>query len=125
MTHGNLEAVPGPFTEFSAYDQYKLFIDADVTDAEQFPKAGVRLDGLAVSRALTQVRSRELNGHCPVEFHMAGIIRATRIPLGFAAKMWVEEGDVELGGVAAGPEDEGYYYKPWHPDEESRSSVAL
>lgn len=49
----------------------------------------------------------------PAEFDVAGMIRATRIPLGFAAKMWVKEGDIDLDEVAAGPQDGGSYYKWW------------
>lgn len=89
------------------------FVDADVTEAARFPAAGVRLDDLAASRALTQLRPRELFSRWPAVFDTAGMVRATRIPLGLAAKMWVEEGDVDLDGVAAGPQERGYYYKWW------------
>jgi len=39
------------------------------------------------------------------------MIRATRMPLGNAAKMWVQDGYVSVDGIRAEKKHQGYYYK--------------
>lgn len=72
--HHDLAAVDGAFKKFKQYDAYKLYINsAAVNGAQHFP--------------ICQ----------PAEFDHKGMIRASRITLGLAAKMWVKDRDLERG----------------------------
>lgn len=99
------------------FDEYLLYSDPTTTTEDmhdKIPKRGVRLDDLAMALVLKNVTSpKELNQWWPAEFDTKGMPRATRIPLGHAAKMWVSAGDVDIDGNVATAKDEGWYYKWW------------
>ena len=106
-----IEPVVGPFVSFGKYDDYRLYVNPVLDKIEDIPIVGVRLDDLTVSRVLGHLGPRALNRSWPAEFDQQGMVRATRIPLGLAAKMWVKAGKVDLDGKIV--EEGAYYYKWW------------
>jgi len=60
------------------------------------------------------VRAYEaLHRNWPADLNKAGMIRATRVPLGNAAKVYVKEGEIDIDGKIVKKHDEGYFYKWW------------
>ena len=108
-----VQPVVGPFTEFGAYDRYVLFIRPSLREIKEIPTSGVRIDDLTVSRVLGKLTQQALHDNWPAELDRKGMVRATRMPLGRAAKMRVRAGDIDIDGNVMGVEDEGYYYKWW------------
>ena len=84
-------AVVGRFRHFSQFDDYALYINPDLedTELEQIPHSGVRVDDLTASKVLSHYGRKILRTRWPAEFDQQGMIRATRVPLGRAAKRWV------------------------------------
>ena len=76
-------------------------------------KVGVRLDDLTASRVLGQFTVKELNEYRPAKFDTKGMIRAVRVPLGDASKMYVHAGEIDADGKTVESADEGWYYKWW------------
>ena len=110
----NITPAPGSFTgDFSKYDHYVLFVKPILNSIGEIPTRGVRIDDLTLSRVLGKMKDLELNARWPADIDMKGMVRARRVPLGRAAKMWVTAGDVDIDGNVMGVEDEGYYYKWW------------
>ena len=106
--------VEGKFTKFSAYDAYYLFIDDSVTLMNfkaKVPISGVRLDDRTAALALLLHDAKKLHENWPAEFDAAGMIRATRMPLGSAFKKLRKVGEVDLDGKVV--EEEAYYYQWW------------
>ena len=97
----------GPFKKFDQYNDYKLFINPNVINAGAFPRVGVWLDDFLVSCALQQCKRLELYQRWPAKFNNKEMIRASRIPLGLAAKMWVDEGDADVDNAVAGAGEAG------------------
>ena len=77
------------------------------------PKEGVRLDDLTVSRVIGKFTKKELHRYWPVDFDRDGMIRVKRVPLGDAAKVWVNAGEEDIDGNIVGLHDQGFYYK-WY-----------
>ncbi|KAL9102859.1 MAG: hypothetical protein Q9163_002040 [Psora crenata] len=101
------------FTKFSQYDGYSLFMDPGLTDIHQIPRPGVRLDDSTVAKVMIKYGRKTLHNNWPAEFDVAGMVRATRVPLGYAAKKWVKKGDTDVDGNIVAPDKEGYYYLWW------------
>ena len=107
--------VPPPITEafskFSQFDDYLLYTSSPKS-IELIPTQGVRLDDLAVAWVLMSGMSKKvLNQNWPAEFDTKGMVRASRVPLGRAAKVWITAGQKDLDGEEAGKS--GYYYRWW------------
>lgn len=105
-----VEPVIGAFVSFNRYNHYKLYINPFLKTIDDIPEIGVRLDDLTISRVLGSL-GRALHRAWPADFDQQGMIRATRIPLGLAAKIWVKAGAVDVDGELI-PKD-GYYYSWW------------
>ncbi|KAI4185384.1 MAG: hypothetical protein LQ346_005915 [Caloplaca aetnensis] len=102
--------------DYKIYDHYLLFTDITLTkhQIDTIPKTGVRLDDRTAALVLENVsNAATLNESWPAEFDTRGMPRATRVPLGHAAKMWVTAGDVDVDGNVATEDDQGWYYKWW------------
>ena len=106
-------AVLDPFRSFGQYDGYALYINPDLKETElnQIPHFGVRVDDLTASKVLPHFNRKTLNKRWPAEFDLNGMIRATRMPLGRAAKQYVKRGEKDVNGKKA-PKD-GWYYLSW------------
>lgn len=107
--------VTGTFRTFGAYDDYALVSDRSIKRnnfAEMVPTEGVRLDDRLVGIALqTSSTAKQLSTNWPAEFDKAGMVRATRVPLGNACKVRVNMGDSDIdGNVCDSP---GSYYGWW------------
>lgn len=108
----NAEIVEGAFVTFARYDNYHLFVDGSLTNPDDVPTGPVRLDDLTISTLLSvKKKAKFLNNHWPAEFDRAGMIRATRAPMGIAAKIWANAGDEDAEGrIITNP---GWYYLWW------------
>lgn len=115
------EPVLGPFRSFGAYDDYRLYTHGQIFNLNEIPTSGVRIDDLTISRVinfnqadtgrLSTLSAKTLNKNWPADFDREGMIRATRMPLGYAAKMWVNVGDTDVEGRVVSKGQEGWYYK--------------
>ena len=99
--------------DFSVYNEYVLYRNKSLVDIHTIPKTGVRLDDLTASRVLGRFTAKQLHEYWPAEFDTKGMIRAVRVPLGDASKMYVHAGEIDADGKTAGSADEGWYYKWW------------
>ena len=107
-------AVTEKFKSFSQFDDYTLVIDPTITKqnfAEKVPTSGVRLDDRTAAIALLTMTNKALHDCFPAEFDNAGMIRATRVPLGHAYKKWIEQGLEDVDGNVV--TEAGYYYMWW------------
>ena len=107
-------AVLRPFRRsYEQYDDYALYINPSLkeTELDQIPCRGVRVDDLTASKVLLYYSQRALHTRWPADFDVRGRIRATRVPLGRAAKRWVKSGEEDLEGKRV--EEEGWYYLSW------------
>ena len=113
VTQNQGAAIRNPFRHFSQYDDYALYINPNLkeTELEEIPHWGVRIDDLIASKVLLHYSQRTLHTRWPAEFDLKGMIRATRVPLGRAAKRWVKRGERDVEGKRA--EVEGWYYLSW------------
>lgn len=107
-----VEPVPGPFRSFGAYDSYKLYSQGQIQNYHDIPTSGVRIDDLTIS-CVMNLPATILHRNWPADLDTAGMIRATRMPLGDAAKMWVNIGDTDVEGKVVSKGQEGWYYKWW------------
>ncbi|KAL9040787.1 MAG: hypothetical protein Q9214_004344 [Letrouitia sp. 1 TL-2023] len=103
---------------FEIYDDFKLIlakVQGKVVEIADIPTHGVRLDDLLVAKVLESgsFTKPQLHGKWPAEFDLEGMVRARRIPLGYAAKRYVEAGEKDVDGNIVQPGEEGYYYKWW------------
>ena len=108
-------AVNHKFVKFSDYNHYQLYSNPTLTDLNSIPTAGVRIDDLTISRLLGQPGwgPARLHRNWPADIDLNGMVRASRMPLGYAAKMWVAEGDMDINGNVAQADQAGWYYKWW------------
>lgn len=110
-------SIAGYTGSYTAFNNYLLYSDPTTTAEEiheKIPKCGVRLDDMTVALVLENITSAKLrNLYWPAEFDIRGMPRATRIPLGHAAKTWVSVGQRDVEGNVATKEDEGFYYLWW------------
>ncbi len=111
-------AVFGPFLSFAQYDTYQLYSNPRLKDINTVPTSGVRIDDLTISKVIGNLTQITLHRHWPADLDMRGMIRARRVPLGRAAKMWVDAGTKDIDDMVVNEGEEGYYYKIWgglHP----------
>ncbi len=109
--HGMIAARPGPkkFIRYSDYDHLDLFTDANVKRVAEIPHGRtVRLDDFAVHLVGEGAGVQERSDNWPPEFNEDGMIRASRMPLGLAAKVWASAGDVDIDGNKV--LEDGWYY---------------
>jgi len=105
--------VKGRFVSFKQYDGYTLYMNARLRDVDTIPTSGVRLDDLTISKVLSVFSRKKLSQAWPAEFDTKGMVRATRVPLGCAAKRWVDVGESDADENVVGAGQEGYYYQWW------------
>lgn len=88
------------------------FFAQDTDDVSDIPN-GSRLDDYTVALLIDSGNNtgNSLNSIWSTEFDTNGMIKARRMPLGYAAKMYVREGDLDRNGQAA--TSDGWYYK-WY-----------
>ncbi len=80
----------------------------------QLPTSGVRVDDFHAGKLLmSNYTSKILFQAWPAEFDHNGMIRATRIPLGHAAKSWRQVGEMDIEGRVIQQGHEGWYYDWW------------
>lgn len=77
------------------------------------PVTGVRLDDLTISRVIELFKASILHKNWPADFDKNGMVRATRVPLGHAAKVWIEEGEQDVDGEVVEAGQAGFYYRWW------------
>lgn len=94
-------------------DQYKDY--TLVFYPGRIPDSGVRLDDKLASLAARSglFGKSVLHEKLPAEFDQKGDIRARRVPLGEAAKMYFNVGDKDVKDRALKDGEEGFYYL-WH-----------
>ncbi|KAL8921639.1 MAG: hypothetical protein Q9172_003887 [Xanthocarpia lactea] len=98
---------------YRIYDAYSLVIDPTMTIG-QLPTSGVRVDDFHAGKLLISAyTSKILFQAWPAEFDHNGMIRATRIPLGHAAKRWRQVGETDIDGKVVQQGQEGWYYDWW------------
>ncbi|KAL8903311.1 MAG: hypothetical protein Q9171_007447 [Xanthocarpia ochracea] len=98
---------------YRIYDAYSLVIDPTMTIG-QLPTSGVRVDDFHAGKLLmSSYTSKILFQAWPAEFDHNGMIRATRIPLGHAAKCWRRVGATDIDGNVVQSGQEGWYYDWW------------
>lgn len=103
----------GKFTKFDKFDHYTLYMNPGYPNMEEIPFPGIRLDDRTAAKALEGLRRKLLHARWPAEFDGKGMLRATRIPLGHAAKKLVEVGEIDVAGNAVQAGQEGWYYLWW------------
>ena len=106
-----VDVVVRPFSSPEHYNKYPLYIKAALDNVNAVPTMGVRVDDLTISRVITEFNAGQLNSYWRAEFDQKGMIRAKRIPLGHAAKMWAALGDIDIDGNVVGVGQPGWYYK--------------
>ena len=84
--------------EFSIYNEYVLYRNKSLVDIHTILKTGVHLDDLTASRVLGRFTAKQLHEYWPAEFDTKGMIRAVKVPLGYASKI-VELEVAYLGGL--------------------------
>jgi len=105
--------VGGAFVSFGRYDNYRLFINGALNNLGEIPTSGVRIDDLTISRVINTMKASALHRNWPADLNKAGMIRATRVPLGHAAKIYMKEGEVDIDEKVVKKNEEGYFYKWW------------
>lgn len=89
---------------------YPLFAE-EIDDTGDIPR-GCRLDDGTLAFLVDKYTDRKkLHTQWPTEIDSNGMIKARRMPLGFAAKMYVQVGDIDRNGHPA--TQAGWYYK-WY-----------
>lgn len=100
---------------FAQYDDCLLVMVPSLQDAKLIPVNGVRLDDMHVAIVLESglFSKKQLTANWQGEFDKKGMTRASRVPLGHAAKVYKTVGDTDIDGQTIGKGEEGYYYL-WH-----------
>lgn len=96
--------VSGKFKSFAQYDNFTLYVNPGVTSIDDIPKHGVRLDDMTIyfvfqAYSNKLIKKLDFSRYWPADFDKACMIRATRYPLGNAAKVYVPEGSEDGKGV--------------------------
>ena len=103
------KAVRG-LNDYAVFDSFTLVNDSDLK-IEEVPTQGVRLSDFWIARMTDSNKPLSELARCwPADFDQAGMVRATRFPLGKAAKRWVDVGEVDVNGNIVAQDDAGYYY---------------
>ena len=84
----------------SLWEGYPLYSEECIIDSSYIP-ISCRLDDLTVANLLDIMTGNILHAGWPTEFDANGMIKAQRMPLGYAAKMYVVEGMVDRNGKIA------------------------
>ncbi len=110
----NTGPLAGKFTgTFRIYDAYTLVTDPTL-QIRHLPTSGVRVDDFLAGKLLmSHYGAKILHEAWPAEFDHNGMIRATRIPLGHAAKRWRSVGERDVDGKVIEWGQEGWYYDWW------------
>lgn len=110
----NVGPLAGKFNmTFRIYDAYTLVADPTMTIGN-IPTSGVRVDDFLAGKLLmSDYSSKVLHQAWPAEFDNNGMIRATRIPLGHAAKRRRHVGETDIDGKIIQLGQEGWYYDWW------------
>ena len=105
----------GAHTSFENYDGYRLFMVPSALDVKIIPTGGIRLDDMHIAIVLEsgEFSNKQLTGNWQGEFDKKGMTRATRVPLGHAAKAWKDIGDKDIDGNVLKAGEQGWYYL-WH-----------
>lgn len=98
------------FKPVSIYDPYHLCMDLSIEKAEDVPQLPVRLDDRLCALVYENFHKFQLNYLWPSEFDSEGMVRASRVPLGNAAKHYYKAGDIDYDGNILQPGEEGWYY---------------
>lgn len=88
---------------------YYLYIKPSIKDVKNIPKVGVVPDDLTVSKLFDHFAAMQRGRSWPADFDRNGILRATRTPKGLAAKVFINEGDMDKERRTTVKEDEGYF----------------
>ena len=98
---------------FRIYDAYTPVVNPTMTLAN-LPVSGVRVDDFLAGKLLmSSYAAKVLHQSWPAEFDHNGMIRATRMPLGHAAKRWRQVGESDIDGKVIQQGQEGWYYDWW------------
>lgn len=85
-------------------------MDRTISRAEDVPQLPLRLDDRLCALVYEKFDQKQLNRLWPSEFDLEGMVRATRAPLGHAAKHYYKPDDVDYDGNVLQPGEEGWYY---------------
>ena len=99
-------------TSFKQYDDHTLYVIPTI-DAKIVPTRGVRLDDHTVALVIEKSTKSALSKNWRAEFDHVGMTRGLRVPLGHAAKVYKNVGDMDLEGNVLEEGEEGWYYL-WH-----------
>ncbi|KAL8764061.1 MAG: hypothetical protein Q9194_007189 [Teloschistes cf. exilis] len=109
-------SVTSAFSTYGKYDKYALYMNPhlDASDANQIakiPRSGVRLDDLTISNVLlSSLRRYEIPRYWQSESDTNVMVRATRMPLGHAAKEFKNVGDADIDENILAEGQQGWYY---------------
>ena len=96
------------------YDEYALSLNQGIRSGHQLPAGKpVRLDDYGCYLAARDTDVRALYQSFGSEFDRYCNIRATRVPLGNAAKKFCDVGDVDMDGKIVEFGEHGWYYLWW------------
>lgn len=79
-----------PFVYFEKYDDFYLYMNPRLKNINDVPQNSVGLDDLTIFKVVQFWESfspKNRSKHWPTEFDINGMIRGSRIPTGFAAKV--------------------------------------
>ena len=80
-------------------------------DADEVPTNGP-IDDLTVAKLLASKKSpKSLSSRWPVEIDRRGMVKTTRMPLGFAAKVYATQGMGDRNDHIVTPGEEGWYHR--------------
>ena len=85
-------------------------MDLSIRRAEDVPQLPLRLDDRLCALVYEKFDAKQLSLLWPSEFDARGMVRATRVPLGHAAKHYYNAGDIDYDGNILEPGGEGWYY---------------
>ncbi|KAL8839364.1 MAG: hypothetical protein Q9176_004545 [Flavoplaca citrina] len=98
---------------FRIYDAYTLVVNPTIAFAN-LPVSGVPIDDFLAGKLLmSNYSAKVLHQRWPAEFDHNDMIRATRMPLGHAAKRWRQVGELDIDGKVIQQGQEGWYYDWW------------
>ncbi|KAG8530330.1 uncharacterized protein KY384_004832 [Bacidia gigantensis] len=101
--------------DYSVFREYSLFMNAQLTAMNRqdallsVPSSGVRLDDLTLAFVINNRDRNRLKTYI-ADFDLKGMIRATRLPLGQAAKREYPAGTPDMNGHVLTQQEAGWYY---------------